>query len=382
LRGISKMILTEAGKTLLITGPASYELIGGKASILGAPLDFSKNTVARGKQAPIEIHASSSFKVNLGNDARVEELDGSTIPLSWHEAASALAEIGEGVVVVVGGADTGKTTLCTYLSNSLILDNGRPAIVDADIGQTDLGPPTTLAAAEVTASVADLSQLKPSERLFIGFTSPSHAKDKVIRSIKRLVELHTRPGRIVIVNTDGWIDGDEAVLYKLQLLDALQPNLTMVIRGKETSSLLQTRHRTLLLGSPDTIRERTRIDRRELRSLGYQKHLAGAAPRNLHLDGTRLRYCLASNDLDLDRISRLQLEAMKGVIVGLLDADDFLQEIGVLKDLVRSTRTMRVWSRPSSTPSKIEIGDVKLSDEGRELGHLWPESHTEASCTY
>ncbi len=369
--GTARTIHAQAGRTLLIAGPASFQLIEGEASVLGAPLDLSRNTVARGKQTPIEIRTSSSFNIILGEEASLEELDGSTIPLSWREAASALAEIGEGIAVVIGGADTGKTTLCTFLSNSLILKNRQVAIVDADIGQTDLGPPTTMAAAEVTACVVNLSQVKPSERLFIGLTSPGRAKSKVIRSIKRLVECHAKPGKAVIVNTDGWVEGDEATLYKRQMLDELRPDITLGIGGTDISPIFQAKNRTtLLVGSPDTIRERTRVDRKELRSLGYKKYLTGAFFRTLRLDGTRLRYCLASKDLDLEHIPQLQFENMKGAIVGFLDADGFLQEIGVLKDLVRSTKMVTVWSRISGTPSTIEIGDVKLNNEGRELGHL------------
>ena len=372
--GTARTIRAEAGKTLVVVGPASYQLIEGEANVLGTPLDSSRNTVTRGKQAPIEIRSSSSFRISLGGDGSVEELDGSTIPLSWREAGSALAEIGEGTVIVIGGADTGKTTLCTFLSNFLILENRQVAVVDADIGQTDLGPPTTMAAGDVAASVVNLSQVEPSERLFIGLTSPGHAKAKVIRSIMRLVESHTKPGKMVIVNTDGWITGNEAVLYKLQMLDELHPDITLGIGGNEISPILQAGNRaTLLVGSPDTIKERTRVDRRELRSLGYQKYLAGASLRTFHVNGVKLRYCITPNDLDLDRVPRSQLGNLKDTIVGFLDANDFLQEIGILKDIVHSTRIIRVWSRIERPPNKIEIGDVKLNNDGRELGHLWPQ---------
>ena len=176
LIGTARKTRVEAGKTLVVVGPASFELIEGEASVLGASLDPSRNIVARGKQTPVEIHSTSSFRISLGEDASVEELDGSTIPLSWREAGSALVELGEGLVVVIGGADTGKTTLCTYLSNFLILKNRQVAVVDADIGQTDLGPPTTMAAGEVKTNVVNLSQVNPSERLFIGLSIPSLAR--------------------------------------------------------------------------------------------------------------------------------------------------------------------------------------------------------------
>jgi polynucleotide 5'-hydroxyl-kinase GRC3/NOL9 len=371
LVGTARTIRAEAGKTLVIAGPASFELTEGEASVLGAPLDSARNIVPRGKQTPVEIHSLSSFRVSLGEDAGVEVLDGSTIPLSWREAGSALVELGEGVAVVVGGADTGKTTLCTFLSNYLIAENRQVAVVDADIGQTDLGPPTTMAAGEVKARVTSLSQIMPSERLFIGLTSPGRAKGKVIRCTKRLVGYHTTPGRITIVNTDGWVSGNEAVLYKLQMLDELKPDITLGIGGSDISPILQAGNRTtLLVGSPDTIKERTRLDRRELRSLGYQKYLAGASLRTFRMNGTRLRHCTTMGDLGLDRVSRSWVENLKDTVVGLLDADDLLQEIGILKDIIPSVRMVKIWSRIPNLPAKIEVGDVKLNNDGRELGHL------------
>jgi polynucleotide 5'-hydroxyl-kinase GRC3/NOL9 len=371
LVGTARTIRAEAGKTLVIAGPASFEMIEGEASVLGAPLDSARNIVPRGKQTPVEIHSLSSFRVSLGEDAGVEVLDGNTIPLSWREAGSALVELGGGVAVVVGGADTGKTTLCTFLSNYLIAENRHVAVVDADIGQTDLGPPTTMAAGEVKARVTSLSQIMPSERLFIGLTSPGRAKGKVIRGTKRLVGYYNTPGRITIVNTDGWVSGNEAVLYKLQMLDELQPDITLGIGGSDISPVLQAGNRTTLhVGSPDTIKERTRLDRRELRSLGYQKYLAGASLRTFRMDGTRLRHCTTMGDLGLDRVSRSWVENLKDTVVGLLDAEDLLQEIGILKDIVSSARMVKIWSRISNFPAKIEVGDVKLNNDGRELGHL------------
>jgi len=371
LIGTARTIRAEAGKTLVIVGPASFELTDGEASVLGSPLNSATNIVPRGKQTPVEIHSPSSFRISLGEDAGVEELDGSTIPLSWREAGSALVELGEGIAVVVGGADTGKTTLCTFLSNYLIAENREVAVVDADIGQTDLGPPTTMAAGEVKATVTNLAQVKPSERLFIGLTSPGRAKNKVIHSTKRLVDYHTKPGKITIVNTDGWVFGSEAVLYKLQMLDELRPDMTLGIGDSDISPILQAGNRaTLIVGSPDTVKERTRLDRLELRSLGYRKYLAGATLRAFRMNGLKLRHCTTMGDLGLDRVSRSRLENLKDTIVGLLDADDLLQEIGILKDIVPSARTVKIWSRIPLLPAKIEVGDVKLNNDGRELGHL------------
>jgi polynucleotide 5'-hydroxyl-kinase GRC3/NOL9 len=367
-----RTIQAEAGETIVIAGPASFELLQGEATILGAPLDSYRHVVTHGKQTPIEIASSSSLRIHLGQDAHLEELDGSTIPHSWREAASALAELEEGTVVVIGGADSGKTTLCTYLSNLLIQGSKQVAVVDADIGQTDMGPPTTMAAGEITQPVVSLSRVEASERLFIGVTSPGRAKGKVIRSVRRLLACHAKPSKLVIVNTDGWVSGSEAVAYKLEMLDQLEPDLTLGI-GIEShaSTILQTASRaSLLLGSPDTIRERSRVDRKELRTLGYQKYLAGSSLRTLRLNGVRLWNAVGAEALDLHRLSWSRAVHLKDALVGFLGAEGFLLEIGVLKEIVPSAMIVRVWSRVTSALSRIEVGNVRLSSDGRELGYV------------
>jgi len=378
LTGAARTISAEEGKTLLIIGPASFELRGGEASVLGAPLDSSRRVVVRGKQTPVEIHSSASLSVWLGEEGGVEEVGGSTIPLSWREAASALGELEEGTAVVIGGGDAGKTTLCTFLANSLLSEGRRVAVVDADIGQTDLGPPTTMAAADITRHAVNLSEVEPSERLFIGLTSPGRVKGKVIRSVKRLAAFHAGRRKLVIVNTDGWVKGSEAVTYKVQMLNELKPEIALGIGSTDdTSQILQAANFTALLaGSPDIIKERTQVDRRELRALGYQKYLAGASVKVFQSDGTGVQSALSSEALNLSRLSRSQVEGLKDAIVGFLDADGLLQEIGILKDIIPSTATVKVWSRIAVTPSKIEIGGVKLSDDGRELGYAgrWEQS--------
>lgn len=47
-------------------------------------------------------------------------------------------------IMVLGGADTGKTTLIEYLAD-LLANKFSVGIVDCDTGQSHIGPPTTIA---------------------------------------------------------------------------------------------------------------------------------------------------------------------------------------------------------------------------------------------
>ena len=65
-----------------------------------------------------------------------------------------------GACLVLGGADTGKTTLALALAGKIA--GSRPvAIVDADIGQSHIGPPSTVGWAVVDNPEFDLSAIEP-----------------------------------------------------------------------------------------------------------------------------------------------------------------------------------------------------------------------------
>ena len=146
--------------TLLVRGPASIVLLDGQASILGAAIQsHQRTTVMNEKQLPIETAQHANLEIALGRSAEIFEIQGSTIPPSWSLAAEALGEMNQGKVAVIGPADVGKSTLCVYLVNRLL--GQKLFIIDADVGQADLGPPTTIARAEPKNSVTSLTELVP-----------------------------------------------------------------------------------------------------------------------------------------------------------------------------------------------------------------------------
>jgi polynucleotide 5'-hydroxyl-kinase GRC3/NOL9 len=59
----------------------------------------------------------------------------------WQQAIDAILETTRRplVVMVVGAVDTGKTTFCTCLARALFERGMKVAVVDADLGQSDIG---------------------------------------------------------------------------------------------------------------------------------------------------------------------------------------------------------------------------------------------------
>jgi len=70
----------------------------------------------------------------------------------------------------------------------------------------------------------------------------------------------------------------------------------------------------------------------------------------------------------IPRASAFNNHLLNNLIVGLLDNEDHLLEIGILIDIDREAAV--IYSRRTEGVRKIEVGYVRLSMSGREIGFL------------
>ncbi|MGE5771637.1 MAG: Clp1/GlmU family protein, partial [Hyphomicrobiales bacterium] len=66
------------------------------------------------------------------------------VPPEWEAAASEIFERRLRTVLVIGDSAVGKSSFCRYLMGALLARQAEVAFVDADIGQSNLGPPATI----------------------------------------------------------------------------------------------------------------------------------------------------------------------------------------------------------------------------------------------
>ncbi len=356
--------LLARNNTLIVRGPASIRLLSGNAKVLGAPLKQERKLIVRQeKQLPIEAGSEVVLEITLGESAKIFEIEGSSIPRSWRSAVDTLASMEQGKVMVIGATDVGKSTLCTYLTNELLNKGLRLRLIDADIGQSDIGPPTTLGSAVPSFFVTSLADLKPEALIFIGHTSPSQVETKLIDGIRRLA--NNEQESITIINTDGWVVDPEAVLYKMKLIDTIEPELVIGIATQtELQPILSgSRARSLSLEAPQEVFRRSQSDRREIRIAGYRRFLEGGTARTFQLRALKLTMPKIFQSLHAQ-----QSRELNNLIVGLLDDRRYLLQIGVLLGVQKDS--VRIYSKPVEAAREIEIGYVKLSLDGVELGYL------------
>lgn len=354
--------------TLIIRGPASCRLLNGEAEVLGASLNPQRKlTINRDKQLPVEARSESDLEILLGRSGEIFEIGGSTIPPSWTEAADALAEMETGKVILIGMTDVGKSTLSTYLANKLLSKHLSLHIIDGDIGQADIGPPTTIGYSIPTTPISSLVDLKPEAIIFIGHTNPSQVETKIIDGLRRL---STRgQNSLTIINTDGWVLDPEAISYKIRMIRATEPDLVIgLATGTELQPILSgSRAQALSVETAKDVLARSRSDRRETRITGYRRFLEGARTRTVSLRAVNL-----SIPLGFPEIHGPKAQELTNLIVGLLSAEGYMVGLGVLMGFADDSA--RVYCRSTEEVHRIEVGYVKLLTDGTELGYFEPQT--------
>jgi len=415
--------IVEKGKTLLVDGPASVNIVSGEVEVLGALLRTSiKMVIREGKRIPFEVKEKAEFELTMGEKAAVNEVEGSTIPVSWERAANEVLSREKPVtLMVMGGVDSGKTSFCAYLANKALKDKQSVTIIDADLGQSDVGPPSTIGSCRLPKPVIDPFEIGAESICFIGVTSPSAAVSKVIEGITSMKEKALkRAVNVLIINTDGWIEGEDAVRYKVALAKQIKPNLVIGIQEQSEltfllGALVETQK--LVVESSPAVRKRDREERKLLRELGYKKYLKGARAESFPLRWTRVGdfafgtgvppsmtrikrieellgatplYCEETpnfvfivldkkqwvdeelaKDLEqkLNRKVRVVREGdEEGLLVALHDSNENFLGIGILEGIDYERRVVRVYTPVREGVSSLHLGRVKLDRKGREIG--------------
>jgi polynucleotide 5'-hydroxyl-kinase GRC3/NOL9 len=356
----------EAGKTLLVNGPASVKVLTGKVEVFGYYVKENQNAIVReGKRLPFFAVEKTEFNVSLGPNAAVEEAETSTIPASWNEPIQAILNLQKKptIVMIVGKADSGKSSFSTYLVNKLVDGKHKVAVLDGDLGQSDIGPPCTVAYASTAKRITELYELKLVNAYFVGVTSPIQA---IMRTVDGLVSLQREilekaDADYVLVNTDGWVEGEDAVEYKLQLINQLKPDLVVGIQSQEElkpllSSIITVPTRSV--ESSVAVSERNPEKRTKLRELAYAKYLKDAKVRSLFM-----------SYMEVQERSVIPREAgkEKGLLVGLRNNRKRFLGIGILLEYNRAKRLLKVLTPVHSKPAGITFGRIKLDPELHEV---------------
>ena len=420
--GSLETIEMEEGRCILVKGPAGVEVQEGELSVLGKKLRAKEHLVIpKGKAVPMRASVKSVLRVLAGGIKQIKN----DVPQQWWDAIDALERSEKPVVApIVGGTDTGKTTMTTFLGNTLLKKKVKVAVVDADVGQSDIGPPCSIAMGVLNRPVTSISELEVEDAYFVGATTPSAYPHRVVAGVKLMVERALSLGsEIVLVDTPGWVLGRRARELNITLIYALQPSIVIALQEREEAEgILRTfthsKIRVLRLPAIEAYK-RDRETRKFLRERAYRQHLSGGKLVTLDANKVSLAYTTLfsgepltpeaikniSKTLNLDftyievaadvvnvilpegeKACREYIEVLKGafsgreihlmrekafenLLVSFLDEKNRYLGIGVLKKIDYNSRKITVYTPVSpSQISAVLFGSVKVVENGEEIG--------------
>ncbi|ABO07487.1 Clp1/GlmU family protein [Pyrobaculum calidifontis] len=253
------------GHAALVKGPAEV-LCAGKCAVFGG--HFESFTVPPHKRYPVE--GPATLKLKGGEVALVAE---PAIPPDW-----ALEAVD--VVALVGPTDAGKSSLATFLLNVHVARGKRVCVVDADVGQSDIGPPGFVAYSCTSAQVPHISELSPLNAYYVGAANLQGLEDLLVAGVVwALKEAMSTYPHLVLINTPGWTTG-----RGLQLLKALA--------DATAAEVVNIGERVLpgaVVSRPKYALPRGPQERKELRVYSYRRHVSLRGKVAVELD--KLRNC-------------------------------------------------------------------------------------------
>src|SRR5438093_7737732 len=168
-----------------------------------------------------------------------------------------------GMAVALGGMDTGKTTFCRMCATVALRFGKSVAMLDTDVGQSTIGPPTTIGLRFI-ATEADLEPdaLSRADAIyFVGDTTPKgHLLPQVVGTAKLAAQAREAGAELILVDTTGLIGGTLGQVLKFHKLEVLRPDIVVGFqRGGELEPILGIARRSLpveveSLPVPDSVR--------------------------------------------------------------------------------------------------------------------------------
>jgi polynucleotide 5'-hydroxyl-kinase GRC3/NOL9 len=278
-------------------------------------------------------------------------------PKEWYAPLDVLKEE-KGIAILLGATDTGKSTLARFLISNLCQQGLKVALVDADIGQSFLGPPATIGLSVFKSDPDWQLILSPPEIFFVGSITPEGHFAIHVKGVKRMVEKAPSYGaEVILVDTTGFVLGEGGKELKRRKIELLAPRFILALQKSDELEPILDHYkenpflRILRLPLSEQVRSRSMEERRIYRTDKFQEYFRHSVIQELAIE----RFQIEGEVLDPNGETFPLDWALKinGLLIGLKDSNDETLALGLIKNSVPEKKILRV-----STPLR-EIERVK-----------------------
>ena len=283
----------------------------------------------------------------------------------WYAVLDALSQK-KGVAILLGAIDTGKTTFSRFLIDHLCQRRIKSALVDADIGQSSVGPPTTVGLS-VFESSPHWNGLSTPRIFFVGATTPEENLSLHLEGVKRMVDQAVILGaEVTLVDTTGLVHGDLGRDLKQRKINILSPHFIFALQNAgELDPILEPYHessmtRIFRLSLSEQVRSRSREERRSYRMKRFQEYFKDSEVKELVTDQISLEGSVTtSNGLSIPLERAL---SVRGLLFGLKDSQDETIALGLIQSHQEDSGRVRVLTplRDPERVTRLQLSSLRL----------------------
>lgn len=135
-------------------------------------------------------------------------------------------------IMLLGGPDTGKTTLAAKAAD-LLSKKGRAGLLDLDMGQAHIGPPSAMAWGIIEGGFKSWEKIMPEGLYFTGALSPPGSMLPSLAGAKLLMDSALSKCPKLIIDTTGLVTGPIGRLYKQYKIDLLRPDVVLAVQNTD-----------------------------------------------------------------------------------------------------------------------------------------------------
>jgi polynucleotide 5'-kinase involved in rRNA processing len=261
--------------------------------------------------------------------------------------------------MLIGGLDTGKTTVAIDAVRYALAAGHRPVLVDADIGISTVGPPACVGL-KVFESEQDLETVHwPDALHFVGAITSSRLVLQQVVATAVMVERARSLGDVIIVDTTAVAAGVSGETLKYHKAELCRPDLVIALqRGEEMEPVVGMLRRFLDL---DVVTAPTDPglnplgpdDRAKMRAQAFAKALQPP------LDRWKVRPTVFAPTLPVG----LNLGRLDKVLVGVQDATGGCLGLGILQV---DDETLRVMTNVGEGMTGLRLGSIRVDPDTYE----------------
>lgn len=280
----------------------------------------------------------------------------------YHEMEK-LSDPQKRVIMVIGASDSGKTTIVWSIAKSL-RERYKTSIVDLDMGQSHIGPPTTIGWAMIKPNIEDWTELNVRDFYFTGTVTPLGSLLPAIAGARLMTERALNSSEKVIIDTTGLISEPAGPALKHYKIDIIRPDVILAVElSNELSPILDPlrfNRRPEIIRVPvfSGVRIKTQPKRGQYRFERMMNYLKEAEEISLDKDRIGIRYTRTHLRFKREFINR---------VISLRDRSNQDIAIGVIKDITEKDIKVLTPLMDEGDVSSLIIGRTVIDVENRTL---------------